>query len=116
MKKLFFILLFSGFSFLLGAQSNPKIGDEFTIKTPTAQNFHYIEFPKLNILVKRGKIANYKSVYNNVVVVDEIMTLKDGSTYVMLKKKDGSKFFGFLSKVKAKIDKALAAKELVKTK
>ena len=114
MKKLFFILLFSGFCFLGFSQSEPKVGDELIINE--AISYNYVQFPKLNILVKRGKLANYKSVYGDTVVIDDVIKKDSGSTYVILKKKDGSQFFGFLSKVKAKIDKALAAKELVKTK
>ncbi|WP_299124578.1 hypothetical protein [uncultured Winogradskyella sp.] len=116
MKKIFLTLLFFGFCFMLSAQTTPKVGDELVVKEPTAQNYRYIKFPKLNILVKRGKIANYKSVYNATVVVDDVMTKADGSTYVTLKKKDGSKFFGLKSTVKANYNKAIESKELSLTK
>ncbi len=114
MKKLILSALFFGFCFLLSAQGTPKVGDIYIIKEPTAQNYNYIKFPKLNILAKRGKVANYKSVYGNYVIIDEVITSNDGNTYIVLKKKDDSKFFGFLSKVKANYKKAIEAEELMK--
>ena len=62
--------------------------------------------------MKRGKIPNYKSVYGDTVVIKEVFTNDDGTVYVILKKKDGSKFFSYLSKVKANYAKALEAKEM----
>jgi hypothetical protein len=114
MKKLLFTLLFLGICFFTNAQSQPEVGDELKINEPYAQNFNHIRFPKPNILIKRGKLANYSSVYDNVVVIDKVISKKNGETYVILKKKDGSKFFGYLSKVKANYNTAIDANELTK--
>jgi hypothetical protein len=114
MKKLFFGLLFLGLCFTMSAQSQPEVGDELIVKESSAYN--YVKFPKLNVLTKRGKVANYKSVYGNTVLVDEVITKDDGSTYVILKKKDGSKFFGYLTKVKANYSKSIDAGELASAK
>ena len=116
MKKLLFTLLFFGCTILVSAQNTPKVGDLLVINEPYAQTFSHVKFPKLNILTKRGKVANYKSVYRDQVIVDEVITKDDGTTYVMLKKKDGTKFFGYLSKVKANYAKALEAKEIMVVK
>ena len=113
MKNLFLVALFFGCFSITFAQNEPKVGDALTIKEPSSQLYNHIDFPRLNILVKRGSLPNYKSVYNNDVVVEEVITKKDGSVDVVLKKKDGSKFFGFLPKVKANYSKALAANEIV---
>ncbi len=112
MKNLYFTLLFFGFTIAVSAQDTPKVDDVLIVSSPQAQNYTYIKFPKLNTLTKRGKVANYKSVYGNQVTVAEVSTENDGSVYVILKKKDGSKFFGYLSSVKANYTKAIAAKEL----
>lgn len=114
MKKLIFTLLFLGFCFTVSAQSQPKVGDELVISN--SSNFNYIKFPKKNILIKRGKVGNYKSVYGDTVVVDEVITKDNGSTYVMLKKKDGTKFFGYLTTIKANYSKAIDAKEIMTVK
>jgi hypothetical protein len=112
MKKLFFTLIFFGFCFMLSAQTEPKVGDELIVKEPYAQTYNYVKFPKLNILNKRGKVANYKSVYGATVVVDKVITNDDGTVDVMLKQKDGSKFFGLKTRVKADYAKAIEAGEL----
>lgn len=51
-------------------------------------------------------------MYGDTVVIKEVFTNDDGTVYVILKKKDGSKFFSYLSKVKANYAKALEAKEM----
>ena len=114
MKKLFFTLLFLGFYFIALGQNEPKVGDVLIIESPSSHAYNYIKFPKLNTLAKRGKVANYKSVKGNVVVIDEIIEGKDGKTHVVLKKKDGTKFFGYLSKVKANYEKSIASGEISK--
>ncbi|WP_411895593.1 hypothetical protein [Winogradskyella sp. A2] len=112
MKNIFLTLLFLGFCIFATAQSQPNVGDELVIKEPVAQNYRYVKFPRLNILAKKGKVANYKSVYGNTVIVKEVMTKEDGSTFVLLQKKDGSKFFGYLKNVKANYNKSIEAGEL----
>ncbi|WP_299101538.1 hypothetical protein [uncultured Winogradskyella sp.] len=112
MKKLFFAFLFFGICFLANANNQPKVGDELIIKNPTSQAYSHIYFPKPNILIKRGTVTGYKSVKNNVVIVKEVITENDGDLKVVLTKKDGSKFFGYLSNVKANYKKALEANEI----
>ncbi|MDG5491267.1 hypothetical protein [Psychroserpens sp. SPM9] len=114
MKNLFFAAFFLGFCFVATAQNEPKVGDVLEISEPYAQSFNHINFPKQNILIKRGKVANYNSVYGNKVVVEAIKTKDDGTTYVILKKQDGSKFFNYLTTVKANYQKAIDAGELSK--
>ena len=116
MKKLLFTIILLGCYLVTSAQNPPKVGDQLTIKAPHAHTFNYIKFPKPNILIKRGTVDRYKSVYDNDVLVDDVETAKNGDTYVILKKKDGSKFFGYLSEVKANYAKALDAGEIVTTK
>lgn len=116
MKKLFFTFLFFGICFLASADNQPKVGDELVVKEPTAQTYNHIKFPKPNILIKRGTVDRYKSVYDNNVLVDEVVTEKDGETHIVLKKKDGTKFFGLINKVKANYTKAIDTGELVMIK
>ena len=112
MKKLFFTLVFLGFCFLSTAQNEPKVGDVLVIESPSSHVYNHVKFPKLNILAKRGKVANYKSVHGNLVVIDEIIEAKDGSKHVVLKKKDGTKFFGYLTKVRANYEKSIKSGEI----
>ena len=113
MKNVILAVLFLGF-LSVTAQNQPKVGDELVVNESHAYTF--VKFPKPNILIKRGKVANYKSVHGDTVVIDEVITRKDGSTDVILKKKDGSKFFGLKEKVKANYAKAIDAGELSEVK
>lgn len=82
------------------------------IKAPKNQVYQHIKFPKPNILIKRGTVTGYKDVKGNTVIIESVSTDDDGSYNVVLAKKDGTKFFGFLSKVNANYTKALAANEI----
>lgn len=112
MKKLLLILCFFSIGFVVNAQTEPQVGDVLIVKEPSGQLYNHVSFPQLNILVKRGKIASYKSEFNSEVVVKDVKTKSNGQTYVVLQKKDGSKFFGIKSKVKANFNEAIASGEL----
>ncbi|MFC0604953.1 hypothetical protein [Winogradskyella pulchriflava] len=116
MKKLFITVLFLGFTIFLSAQNTPQVGDELVIKATESSTYEHIDFPKPNILIKRGSVANYKSVVGNTVVIEEVNTKADGTVVVVLKQKDGGKFFNFKKKVTADYNAAIAAKELVAVK
>lgn len=116
MKKLCLLLFFAfGVSFAnnnpLENQNSPKVGDVLVIN-PSGSKYNHISFPKLNILAKRGKIANYKSVHGNEVVVKEVINASNGNIYVLLEKKDNTPFFGYLNEVKANYEKSLNAGEI----
>ncbi|WGD35599.1 hypothetical protein [Olleya sp. YS] len=113
MKKLLLTLSFICVCLFSFAQNTPKVGDVLIVKSPSAQFYNQIDFPKLNTLVKRGKLASYTPVINNEVLVDEVITKDNGNTYVVLKKKDGTKFFGLQTTVEANYNKALKAGELI---
>jgi ribosomal protein S4E len=118
MKKiiLFLGLLFSGFVLasngLQMQSNNPKVGDVLIINEPTGQAYDHIKFPKLNIIIKRGGLANYKSVYGETVIVKNVMTKKDGKVFVQVESQNGKKFFGFLKTVNADYNKAIASGEM----
>ncbi|WP_115462938.1 hypothetical protein [Winogradskyella aurantiaca] len=113
MKNVILTLIIFIFSINVSSGQNPTVGQELIINNPNSTQYRYIDFPKLNTLVKRGKLANYKSVYGNEVIIDEVVTEDSGDVYVILKKKDGSKFFGYLTSVKANYSKALDSEELM---
>jgi len=112
MKKLLFTLLSLGLFITGFAQNTPQIGDNLMVKSPASQSYKHIDFPKANILIKRGVVTGYKSVENEAVIIEKVNTTDNGSTSIVLKKKDGSKFFGFLNKVEANYEKAIKTGEL----
>ncbi|TGV01021.1 hypothetical protein [Flavivirga rizhaonensis] len=112
MRNLIFAMLLLCFCFFANAQDIPKIGDELVINTPHSASYNHIDFPRLNFLVKKGKLANYKNVYGNKVIIKDVINEDNGITYVILEKKNGKKFFGFLSDVKANYNKSIESGEL----
>lgn len=121
MKNICFILFFS-FSFAFANNSNslidnqnvPNVGDVLVINPTSNTNYNHIDFPKLNVIVKKGGIANYKSVHGDHVVVTDVKTKNDGNVHVVLEKKDNTKFFGITKHVKADYNKAISSGELSK--
>jgi len=100
----------------INAQSaNPqeiKVGDVLEIGRPDAPQFKHIDFPRANFIIKKGGIANYKTVVGNKVVVTDIKEKKDGTVVVKIKKTDGKRFFNSHPVVKADLKDALESGEL----
>ncbi|MDO7171157.1 hypothetical protein [Mariniflexile sp. AS56] len=121
MRKIYYLLLLTvSFTFsnqlqaLEMGQIEPKVGDVLVINSPNNNTYNHIDFPRLNTIVKRGGIANYKSVHGNHVVVKEVIKNEDGTTGIVLERQDNRKFFGFLKQVKANYTKSITAGELSK--
>ena len=121
MKKICFVLLLAfGVAFandsnlLNNNQNDPIVGDILVIKATSNTNYNHIDFPKLNVIVKKGGLANYKSVHGNHVVVTDVKIKNDGNVYVTLEKKDKTKFFGFVKQVNADYHKSISSGELSK--
>lgn len=114
MKRLVFIILLLFVQYASNAQTEnePKVGDELVVNKPQGERYNHISFPQLNIIAKRGKIANYKSVYGNHVIIKDVIKKDNGDVLVILKKKNGGKFFNFLKHVEANYKKALDTGEL----
>ncbi|MGB5821856.1 MAG: hypothetical protein WBG90_20400 [Saonia sp.] len=99
----------------INAQDNSDlvtVGDILVINQPSGTDFKHIFFPKKNFVIKRGGIADMKSIYGKKVVVSNVKTKDNGSIEVILKPKDGRKFFKALPSVKADLKNALIQGEL----
>jgi hypothetical protein len=120
MKKIYFLLLLiSGFTFANNRQpielmqNNPKVGEVLVINSTSNSKYNHIDFPQLNIVAKRGHVANYKSVHGKRVVIKEVID-NNGDIRVVIENEDASKFFGFLKHVEANYTKALTSGEMSK--
>ena len=100
---------------LVSAQDVVK-EDLLIIGEPSGSRYLHIDFPRKNIIIKRGGIASFKSVIGEEVIVESTSKNKRGSTMVTLRRKDGIKFFRHYRTVKANLDKALASAELRRKK
>jgi len=92
--------------------SDVQIGTVLKIGSSETSAYKHIHFPKKNMIIKRGGIANYKKMEGLKTVVSSIEKRKDGVTIVKLKRKDGGRFFGSHTYVEATIDDALKSGEL----
>lgn len=94
-------------------QSDLTTGDILFLGKPSSGNsYQHIDFPKKNIIIKRGGIANFNKLTGQKVVVHQIINVKDGSTLAILKKKNGKNFFRFFPKIQCHLNKALNSGEL----
>ncbi|MBJ6369451.1 hypothetical protein [Snuella sedimenti] len=121
MKKILLILLLvTGYSYANDLNTvsfdndKPKVGDVLVINATSNTKYNHISFPKLNTIVKRGGLANYKTVHGQKVIIKKVIDNNDGSTTVVLVSKDKTKFFGFLKSVKANYHKSVDSGELSK--
>jgi len=121
MKNILFIMLFLAGTSVFATnetennndQNYPQVGDVLIIGESNTYKYGHIDFPRLNMIVKRGGIASYKTVYGNEVVVKAVEEKPDGTTEVTLERRNGKKFFRNLKSVKADFNKAIESGELV---
>jgi hypothetical protein len=114
MKKAVLFIVYICMTISLIAQENFDIVEKGTVLTlgqVSASSYQHIDFPRKNIIIKKGAIANFYNLQGRKVIVEEVSTLK-GKTTVILKRKDGRNFFRFWPTVTSDIKKALAKGEL----
>ena len=118
MKKLLIFALLSFFIIQGQEATDPvqpdiKVGDVLIIGKPSSSNYKHVHFPKANFIIKKGGIANYKTLFGERVVVTAIDKKEDGDTSISIKKADGNKFFNSVTVVKATFEKAIEKKEIL---
>ncbi len=89
-------------------------GTILTIAQPASAEYQHIHFPRKNFIIKRGAIADMKSVYGKKVEVVAYSYTDAGDTKVTLKRTDGKKFFRNFRTVDAHLEDALSSGELKK--
>ncbi|NNJ89293.1 MAG: hypothetical protein HKP53_07810 [Eudoraea sp.] len=97
-----------------GQQVPIQEGTILTIAQPTSAEYQHIHFPRKNFIIKRGGIADMKSVLGKEVEVVAFSYTDDGETQVTLKRTDGKKFFRNFKTVDAHLEDALSSGELIK--
>lgn len=118
MRTYILFFVFAMYSLVLFGQSQKatadvRIGAIYEIGKPTTHAYKHINFPRPNMVIKRGGIANYKRLKGRIVIVTELQNKKDGSIMVKLKRKDGKRFFGSHPVVTAALHDALESRELL---
>ncbi|BFP42475.1 hypothetical protein FGF1_33200 [Flavobacteriaceae bacterium GF1] len=86
---------------------NVKVGDVFEIGRPETNKYRNIDFPKANLTIKHGGMANYKRQEGEKVVVISVKERNHGSIEVKIIRTDGGTFFKSHGTVVAGCDNAL---------
>ncbi len=91
-----------------------EVGSVLMIGSPSANLYEHIEVPRMNFIIKKGGIPDYKTLFESKVIISKMEEMPDGSKVVHLKRKNGKRFFNSHSYIKAKLKEALDAEELVR--
>ena len=91
-----------------------EVGSVLMIGSPSANLYEHIELPRMNFIIKKGGIPNYKTLFQSKVVVSKMQVMPDGSKVVHLKRHNGKRFFNSHSYIKAKLKEAIDTEELVR--
>ena len=89
-----------------------KAGDILKIASPSNAAYEHINLPRANFIIKRGGIANYKSLINKEIEVTEVKLVEGCISKVDVKLADGKKFFNTVSIVSIDLKEALASGEV----
>lgn len=115
MRKALFITLLL-FSVAICSQNDSsdqvKVGDVLVIGKPEGNSYRSIAIPKKNFIIKRGGIANLKSLRHTKVVVTNLQK-KNNKLYITFKRKDGARFFGSHKNLKAFVVEGIKNGELI---
>ena len=117
-EKLHFLaLLLSLFSEIIYSQTSEtivSIGDQFLISNAYPNSYKHINFPKANLIIKRGGIFNYNSIKGAKVVVTELKKKKNDLWIATIKLVNGKLFFNSHHYLTVEIYEAIKQKELIK--
>lgn len=113
--KLLLILLFVTIAVISQTnQSNALEGDVYKIGKVVNDNYRHIQFPKGNIIRKRGGIPDYKSIMGEKVVITNLKEQKDGTVLATIKLVSGKRFFRSHKYIRVFLDRALEENELIR--
>jgi len=117
MRKSFLFMIFFSTALMLSAQTTSNVlteGETVVLGKPSGADYQNIEFPRKNIIIKRGAIPNFNALVGEKLIVESIETDKNGNSKAILKRKDGRKFFRFYQTVEADLSSALESREIVR--
>ncbi|XLS29470.1 dihydroorotase [Flavobacteriaceae bacterium M23B6Z8] len=111
---IFSMLMFVGLHTSYSQQS-AKTGDTYVIKAVDNGDYQFINFPKKNFIIKRGGIANMKSVAGVEVKVLYSALNNNGVEVATIERTDGRTFFGAFRTVTVALKDAVNSGELQKS-
>ena len=113
MRNFVFISILMAFLPLQSALAQePQVKEGMVLKLVKPEgDFVHLQVPKKNFIIKQGGLANMHSLNGNHVVVEKVQQLGDQHK-VVLRRKDGRKFFRVYPTLTAHWPEALEAGEL----
>ena len=90
-----------------------EVGDKFVVGKSEGAQYEHLLFPRKNIIIKRGGIADMKQVAGLEVEVTGLTYDSSGNALVSLRRTDGGKFFRSFAEIKARHESAVAEGELI---
>ena len=91
-----------------------EVGSVLMIGSPSSNLYEHIEVPRMNFIIKKGGIPNYKTLFESKVIISKVKEMPDGSKIVHLKRQNGKRFFNSHSYIKATLKEAIDSEELVR--
>lgn len=110
----FLMVLFCGVMYAQNSNENIAEGDVFKISKVENDNYKHINFPKANLIRKKGGLPYYDAIVNEQVEITSIKKMKDGSVLATIKMTSGKRFFNSHKYVTVAINEALTSKELMR--
>lgn len=90
----------------------PQVTEGMVLEIVKPQgDFQHLQVPRKNFIIKQGGLANMYSLHGNRVVVEKVQQLGDQHK-VVLRRKDGRKFFRVYPTLTAHWPEAVQAGEL----
>ena len=101
------------FMYSQSSTSTINSGDVFLIGNATDNNYKHINFPRANIIIKKGGIVNYKNIKGEKVVITSFKETNSGKRVATIKLVEPRNFFNSHKYVTVDIDEAIKNKELL---
>jgi hypothetical protein len=90
-----------------------EVGDIFVLGKSEGAQYEHILFPRKNIIIKRGGIADMKQMAGLQVEVTAYSYDSKGNALISLRRTDGGKFFRSFREIKARYEPAIEDGELL---
>lgn len=92
--------------------ANVKKGDVFVIVKPSGIDYKHINFPRKNIIIKRGGILTNQLVDGKKVVVTNVTKDKNNATLIRIETINKTGFYKAIKSVTVDYEKALKSGEI----
>tara|TARA_R110002049_G_scaffold30582_1_gene104700 strand:+ start:29 stop:394 length:366 start_codon:yes stop_codon:yes gene_type:complete len=87
-------------------------GDIYVIVKPSGNSYKHINFPRQNIILKKGGVLTNQTVNGKEVIVTKVTKKNNGSTKIKVKPTDGTGFYKVIKSVSINFEEAIKSGEI----